>query len=139
MIWAIPDANQTFRRDHLRRGLASRSRTTSGRRSSSTNFPTWSSTPGTSPPNGGGWKDVLVADTSKPDARTCIMARRGRLILDRAKQTVDLVLTTAPAIRTAAPTASRSRPIASRSELIVSLDPKTVFPRIEICRAASTS
>src|SRR5687767_10340660 len=41
---------------------------------------------------GGTWKDVLVADTTKPEQTSVTMARRGRLALDREKRRVDLIL-----------------------------------------------
>ena len=58
-----------------------------------TNFPNWVLYTRDIPQAGGGWKDVLVADTAQADDTTVIyMASRGRLVLDREKQTVDLVL-----------------------------------------------
>ena len=44
-------------------------------------------------PAGGGWRDVFLADTSKPDQPTVFTAGAGRLVIDREKRTVDLVLT----------------------------------------------
>ena len=41
---------------------------------------------------GGGWKDVLVADTTKPAETAVTMAARGRLFLDREQRRVDLIL-----------------------------------------------
>ena len=41
----------------------------------------------------GGWKDVLVADSSKPGSTTIMMASRGRLVLNPEARRVDLVLT----------------------------------------------
>jgi LPS export ABC transporter permease LptG/LPS export ABC transporter permease LptF len=41
---------------------------------------------------GGGWKDVFVADTTKPDQATVTLAARGRLFLDRDKRLVNLIL-----------------------------------------------
>ena len=41
---------------------------------------------------GGEWKDVLVADTTKPEETAITMAARGRLFLDREKRQVQLIL-----------------------------------------------
>ena len=77
MLVGHPGRQPDLPRDHLRRDLASRSRPTSSRGSSSRTFPAGCSTSATSPTPGGGWKDVLVADTSKPDA-TDAVSRRAR-------------------------------------------------------------
>jgi hypothetical protein len=45
------------------------------------------------PREGGGWKDVLVADTRKPDTTEIFLASRGRVVLNREERRVDLVLT----------------------------------------------
>jgi LPS export ABC transporter permease LptG len=41
---------------------------------------------------GGEWKDVLVADTTKPNETALTLASRGRLFLDREQRRVDLIL-----------------------------------------------
>ncbi|HEV3140456.1 MAG TPA: LptF/LptG family permease [Vicinamibacterales bacterium] len=43
-------------------------------------------------PVAGGWRDVFIADTSQPDRRDVYFAKQGRLIIDRGKQTVQLLL-----------------------------------------------
>jgi LPS export ABC transporter permease LptG/LPS export ABC transporter permease LptF len=43
-------------------------------------------------PGGRGWSDVFVADTSKPGAPQITVARTGRMVLDRPRQKVELVL-----------------------------------------------
>ena len=42
--------------------------------------------------DGAGWTDVFMADTSKPRAPQVSVARRGRMLVDRAKQKVELAL-----------------------------------------------
>ena len=56
-------------------------------------FPGWVLYVRDEPSRGGGWKDVLVANTSKPDATELFLAARGRLVLNRDERRVDLVLT----------------------------------------------
>jgi LPS export ABC transporter permease LptG/LPS export ABC transporter permease LptF len=40
----------------------------------------------------GTWRDVMVADTSKPDQTSVILAARGRIYLNKEAQRVDLIL-----------------------------------------------
>jgi LPS export ABC transporter permease LptG/LPS export ABC transporter permease LptF len=40
----------------------------------------------------GTWRDVMVADTTKPDQASVILAARGRIFLDKQAQRVDLIL-----------------------------------------------
>src|SRR5580765_4087703 len=43
-------------------------------------------------PPGGGWREVFIADTTQTDQTAVYFARQGRLIIDREKQTVRLLL-----------------------------------------------
>ncbi len=43
-------------------------------------------------PSGGGWREVFLADTSKPEEPTVFTASSGKLVINRDKRTVDLVL-----------------------------------------------
>jgi LPS export ABC transporter permease LptG/LPS export ABC transporter permease LptF len=40
----------------------------------------------------GGWRDVFMADSTRPDQTTSYFAEQGRLIVNREKQTVELLL-----------------------------------------------
>ena len=97
-------------------------------------FPGWVLYARDVPPNGGGWRDVLVADTHDPGRTTLYLARGGRLILDRAKQTVDLVLNNGNRYSNSGPDGRQIETYRFPRDLIVSLDPQTVFPRMEIQR-----
>ncbi len=44
---------------------------------------------------GGGWRDVFLADTTRADYTTVYFAREGRIVVDREKRLVHLVLTDA--------------------------------------------
>lgn len=81
---------------------------------------------------GGGWKDVLVADTSTPGATTVSMAARGRLVLNAQDRRVDLVLTDGTQYMTGR--GGESQAYDFRGDLIVRLDADTVFGRQEIPR-----
>jgi LPS export ABC transporter permease LptG/LPS export ABC transporter permease LptF len=134
MIWAIPDANQAFREityDVVSKRVENDVRP----QVFFDDFPGWVLYVRDVPQNGGGWKDVLVADTREPNRTTLYLARNGRLILDRAKQTVDLVLINGNRYSTTGPEGRQQiETYRFPRELIVSLDPKTVFPRIELQR-----
>ena len=119
--------------NHLRRDRARRSRTTSGRGCSSRTFRAGSSTCATRRTPAAGWRDVLVANTSKPDATELYLAERGRLVLSRA----------------GAPGRSDPRPNGTRystgkpgetqtgtwtKDLTMALNPEDVFRRAELPR-----
>jgi lipopolysaccharide export system permease protein len=131
MLSAIPDANQTFRQityDLIQQQLENDVRP----QVFFTNFPnlvlyTRDVVPGT------GWKDVLVAET-KPAGTDLYMAQRGRLIMDREKQTVDLVLADGTRYSSRGPDGKQVETYRFQKELIVQLDPKSVFTRFEIAR-----
>ena len=132
MLSAIPDANQSFRQityDVISQQMENDVRP----QVFYTNFPTWILYARDVPP-GGGWKDVLVADTSKPEAPILYMARRGRLILDRQKQTVDLVLEDGTRYSKRGADGRQVETYRFPKQLIVQLDPKSVFSRFELFR-----
>ncbi len=132
MLWAIPDANQSFRQ--ITYDVVSQQMENDVRpQIFYTNFPTWILYARDVPP-GGGWKDVLVADTSKPETPVVYMARRGRLILDRQKQTVDLVLEDGTRYSRRGADGRQVETYRFPQQLIVQLDPKTVFQRFELFR-----
>ena len=110
------------------------SKMTSGRRSFSRTFRAGSSTRGTSRPTAAGGGTCWSPTPTIPDARSCIWPASGRLILDRAKQTVDLILANGTRYSNTGPDGRQIETYRFPRELIVSLDPKTVFPRMEIQR-----
>ena len=118
-------------------GTSSRSgsRTTSSRGCSSTISRTSSCTSATSEA-GGGWKDVLVADTTRPEPIEVIMAARGRLVLDREKRRVDLVLSDGTRYLPARKGESQAYRFHSESS-VVARSPNTVFGRQEIPRTVT--
>src|SRR5215471_291670 len=88
MLWAIPDANQTFRQ--LSYDIISKKVENDVQpQVFFQGFPGWVLYARDVPQGGGGWKDVLVANTSKPEQQPVLyMAKRGRIVLNRAEQTV---------------------------------------------------
>jgi LPS export ABC transporter permease LptG/LPS export ABC transporter permease LptF len=133
MLAAIPDANQTFRElayDTLAQQVENDVRP----QVFFANFPPLVLYTRDVVPGGGGWKDVLVADTTKPAATVLFMARRGRLILDRQKQTVDLVLQDGTRYSSRDAEGKQVDTFRFPKEVIVTIDPKTVFARFPIMR-----
>jgi LPS export ABC transporter permease LptG/LPS export ABC transporter permease LptF len=132
MLSAIPDANQTFRQityDVISQQVENDIRP----QVFYTNFPNLILYTRDVVPGGGGWKDVLVADTRKPTT-DLYMARRGRLILDRDKQTVDLVLEDGTRYSTRGTDGKEVETYRFPQQLTVTLDPKSVFQRFELIR-----
>jgi LPS export ABC transporter permease LptG/LPS export ABC transporter permease LptF len=133
MIWAIPDANQTFREisyDVVSKRVENDVRP----QVFFDDFPGWVLYARDVPRDGGGWKDVLVADTHNQNQTILYLARGGRLVLDRGKQTVDLELTDGTRYSSTGPEGKQIETYRFPRKLIVSLDPKSVFPRMEIQR-----
>jgi LPS export ABC transporter permease LptG/LPS export ABC transporter permease LptF len=76
---------------------------------------------------GGGWRDVFLADQRDPKRPQALLARRGRMAIDRATQKVDFVLQDGSQHRPDQedPTRYEVQRFATQT---VALDPKTVFP-----------
>ena len=136
MIKAIPDANQTFRQltyDVVSQQVESDVRP----QVFFQNFPNRVLYVRDIPKAGGGWKDVMVAETNRPDGTTVVfMSDRGRLILDRVKQTVDLQLEAGVRYSTRG-TDAKAIETYQFKDIIVSLDPKTVFQNLQLSRGLS--
>ena len=132
MIWAIPDANQTFRQ--LSYDVISKK--VENDVHPQVFFDDFSNLvlyARDIPQGGGGWKDVLIADTRKSETPDLYMARRGRLLLDRAKQTVDLELH--EGVRYSNSGADGKEINTYRfTDLSLKLDPNSVFPHSDILR-----
>ena len=136
MIWAIPDANQTFR-EITYDIVSKRVENDVQPQVFFDDFPGWVLYARDVPQGGGGWRDVLVADTHKPEAPVLYMARHGRLVLDREKRTVDLILQDGTQYANSGPGGRETQTYRFPKELIVALDPQTVFPRMELQRGVN--
>jgi LPS export ABC transporter permease LptG/LPS export ABC transporter permease LptF len=91
MFEAIPDANQTFR--NISWDIVSKKVENDIRpRVFFEDFPGYVLYVRDASP-GGEWRDVLVADTTKPEETALTLAARGRLFLDREQRRVELILT----------------------------------------------
>jgi LPS export ABC transporter permease LptF/LPS export ABC transporter permease LptG len=81
----------------------------------------------------GGWREVFLADATKPDQTTAYLASVGRLIIDREKRTVRLLLEGGSAYTT-----YTSKPdvcdVSVFNRLVLDMDAETVFPRAQIVK-----
>jgi LPS export ABC transporter permease LptG/LPS export ABC transporter permease LptF len=132
MIEAIPDANQTFR--ELTYSVVSQQVENDVRpQLFFTNFPGWVIYV-RDLPKGGGWKDVLIADTKEPDRPILYMASRGRLILNREQQTVALVLNDGTRYSNRSADGKEIEIYRFDQDLTIKLDPQSVFPNFTLMR-----
>ncbi len=78
-------------------------------------------------PPGGGWRDIFLADSSKPGETTVSFAREGRILVDREKQVVQLQLAHGTQHTTMASQPDEYHETAFEN-FSLNLDPQTVFP-----------
>ena len=135
MLQAIPDANQTFREitfDLITKRVATDIRP----RVFFEEFPGFVLYVRDEDPAAPGiWKDVLVANTTKPEGPIVYMANRGRVVIDREQQSVQLALENGAQYSVGKPGQSGVYEFAK--EVTVPLDPKTVFQRPELPRTVT--
>ncbi|MCX6551873.1 MAG: LPS export ABC transporter permease LptF, partial [Acidobacteria bacterium] len=127
MIWAVPDANQTYR-EITYRIVAQRAEGEVKARVFFEDFPNRVIYVRDTPADGVGWLDVFLADTTHPENPVVYLANRGRMLLDREARTVELVLEEGTQHTTKAD-APIDYSVARFKQLVLSLDPETVFPR----------
>jgi LPS export ABC transporter permease LptF/LPS export ABC transporter permease LptG len=130
-IIALPDANQTFREITFNI-VASSAETDIKPRVFFSNFPNRILYVRDMPP-GGTWRDVFFADDTKADQTTVYFAKSGRLLIDRAKRTVQLLLEdgTSHTTYTARPDGYDGSAFGT---LMLNMDAETVFPRAQIIK-----
>jgi LPS export ABC transporter permease LptG/LPS export ABC transporter permease LptF len=131
MVKAIPDGNQTFREITFEI-IAKQVENDVHPRVFFENFPGWVLYARDEPPDHVGWKEVLVANTSKPDSTELFLAARGRLVLNRAERRVDLVLTDGTRYSTGKP--GETRTYRFPGDLTIALNPESVFQKAELPR-----
>jgi LPS export ABC transporter permease LptG/LPS export ABC transporter permease LptF len=136
IIEAIPDANQKFRDitfDVIMKRVAEDIRP----RVFFEDFPGWVLYARQEAPPGSpwAWEDVLVADTRTPGSTKLILARHGRLNLDRDARHVSLALEDGTQYVTGKPGETTTISFAGRSTF--NLDADTVFPRFELPRTVT--
>ena len=135
MIEALPDANQNFR-EIMFDVLASSAETDVKPRVFFEDFRNRVLYVQDVEPTGG-WRDVFMADSTRSDETTVYFAQQGRLIVNRTKRTVDLVLE-----QGTRHTTYLNKPDAYEGgafdRLVLSIDADTVFPSRRRCSRATT-
>jgi lipopolysaccharide export system permease protein len=133
IIVALPDANQTFR-EIVFNVVANSAESSVKPRVFFTEFPNRTIYARDVVP--GAWKEVLLADTSQPGQTTVYFAKEGRLLVDRANQTVALQLVDGTRHTTSA-TKPDEYEGAEYESVLIHLDPNTVFPNVKPSKTAT--
>jgi LPS export ABC transporter permease LptF/LPS export ABC transporter permease LptG len=130
MIVALPDANQRFR-EITYNIVASGAETDIKARVFFTSFPNRVLYIRDLQPDG--WRDVFLADATEPAHTTVFIAKTGRMVIDRLKKTLELVLENGTQHTT-----SRDHPEDYDAEAfeatVLKVDPETIFPRTQIVK-----
>ncbi len=131
MIVALPNANQTFRQITFNI-IASKAESDIKPRVFFTQFPSRVLFVRDLDPEGG-WRDVFLADDTRPGETTVYFAREGRLLVDRTRKIVELSLE-----HGARHTSFTARPqeydLSSFERLALNMDAETVFPRTQLMK-----
>jgi len=127
LIIALPDANQAFREISFRT-VASRAEGEIKPRVFDEYFPDVVLYVREVSATGGGWSDVLLADSRASEQPVIYVAQRGRVVLDREERTVDIVLTKGSGHQVD-PSQPESYEVHSFDEIVIGLDSESVFPR----------
>jgi LPS export ABC transporter permease LptF/LPS export ABC transporter permease LptG len=78
------------------------------------------------PVSGGGWRDVFMVDSRPGQPSATYLARQGRVVIDRERRTVEMVLE--DGARHTADAAGKYE-VFQFKQLLLRLDPEAVFPR----------
>lgn len=84
---------------------------------------------------GGGWRDVFIADRRDPKQPQILVARHGRLIIDRNRQKVDLILEDGSQHRLDKEDETKYE-VQRFTTQTIGLDPAEVFPKTQIVHGA---
>ena len=130
-IIALPDANQTFREITFNI-VASGAETDIKPRVFFTNFPNRVLYVRDIQPITG-WKDVFLADAVQTDRTVVYLARQGRLVIDRNRKTVELLLEHGTAHITY-PNEPEKYDDDAFDRRVLNMDAATIFPRTQIVK-----
>jgi LPS export ABC transporter permease LptG/LPS export ABC transporter permease LptF len=127
MIWALPNANQSYR-EIVYGIVAARAENEVRPRIFFEDFPGLVLYVRDLPVDGRGWNDVFLADTRRAGQPEIFLARHGRLVLDRAGRRVDLELEDGTRHRVP-PDGVAKYEVQRFQTMTLGMDPDTVFPR----------
>ena len=125
LLVAVPDANQRFREITFA-VIAERAEGEVRPRVFFEDFPDLVLYVRDVPVSGGGWTDVFMADSRPGQPAATYLARQGRVVIDRDRRTLEMVLEDGSR-HTA--DASGAYEVFRFDELLLRLNPETVFPR----------
>jgi LPS export ABC transporter permease LptG/LPS export ABC transporter permease LptF len=132
MIEALPRANQSYR-EVVYDIVATRAENEVRPRVFFEDFPNLVLYVRDVPADGRGWQDVFLADTRRPNEPEIFLARRGRMVVDRERRRVDMVLEGGAQHRVSPATPDKYE--VQRFEMMtLGLDPDSVFPRVGVQR-----
>ena len=126
LITALPDANQAFREITFRT-VANRAEGEIRPRVFDEYFPNVVLYVRDVSTDGGGWSDVLLADTRASAQPDIYVAEHGRVVLDREQRQVDIVLTRGTGHQVD-PSQPETYEVHDFDEIVIGLDADTVFP-----------
>ena len=127
LITALPDANQAFREITFRT-VANRAEGEIKPRVFDEYFPGVVLYVREVSTDGGGWSDVLLADSRASQHPDIYVAERGRVVLNREERQVDIVLTQGTGHQVD-PLKPETYEVHAFDEIVIGLDADTVFPR----------
>lgn len=131
MILGVPNANQTFREITFNI-VASKAESDIKPRVFFDQFPNRVLFVRDVLPSGG-WHDVFLADSTRPGQTTAYFARDGRLLVDRPKKTVELMLEQGTRHTTFADKVDEYEG-SSFDRLVLNMDADTVFPKTQLLK-----
>ena len=125
LLVAVPDANQRYR-EIIFSIVAERAEGEVRPRVFFEDFPDLVLYVREVPVSGGGWQDVFMVDSRPGQAAATYLARQGRVVIDRERRTVEMVLE--DGARHTADAAGKYE-VFQFKQLLLRLDPEAVFPR----------
>jgi LPS export ABC transporter permease LptG/LPS export ABC transporter permease LptF len=132
MLVALPDANQAFR-EIVYGVVSARVGSEVKPRVFYEDFPSRVLYVRDLQPGTTGWLDVFLADTTHPDEPVVYTTQRGRMVVDRAKRSVEILLEDGTRHSTHVNDPAKYE-VHRFQSLTVRLDPESVFPRSEILK-----
>ncbi|HJZ71420.1 MAG TPA: LptF/LptG family permease [Vicinamibacterales bacterium] len=81
----------------------------------------------------GGWREIFLADSTRPDETTAYVAAAGRLIIDRDRQAVTLLLEHGSSYTTFVKKPEECD-VHAFERIVLDMDANTVFPRTQIVK-----
>src|SRR5688572_17208496 len=125
LLVAVPDANQRYR-DIIFSIVAERAEGEVRSRVFFEDFPNLVLYVREVPASGGGWRDVFMVDSRPGHPPATYLARQGRVVIDRERETAEMVLE--DGARHTADAAGKYE-VFQFKRLLLRLDPESVFPR----------